>query len=89
LSSDLHTPRKPIVQPIAFRVSFNINLQSQSHWSLYNGTWENNKLDPRLRFEAGESTLQMTWAVYFKKANYQNAKDLRNRINIFKKIHQK
>jgi len=30
------------VQPMAFRVSFNLNLnlQSQSHWSLFNGTWQ-------------------------------------------------
>ena len=27
------------IQPIAFGVSFNINLQSQSPWSLFNGTW--------------------------------------------------
>ena len=27
------------VQPIAFGVSFNLNLQSQSPWSLFNGTW--------------------------------------------------
>ena len=26
------------IQPIAFGVSFNLNLQSQSHWSLFNGT---------------------------------------------------
>jgi len=25
--------------PIAFGVSFNLNLQSQSPWSLFNGTW--------------------------------------------------
>ena len=27
------------VQPIAFEVSYNLNLQSQSPWSLFNGTW--------------------------------------------------
>ena len=28
-----------MVQPIAFGVSFNLNLPSQSPWSLFNGTW--------------------------------------------------
>ena len=28
-----------LVQPIAFGVSLNLNLQSQSPWSLFNGTW--------------------------------------------------
>jgi len=27
------------VQPIAFGVSFNLNLHSESPWSLSNGTW--------------------------------------------------
>jgi len=31
----IHTPN---VQPIAFGVSFNLNLKSQSHWSLFNRT---------------------------------------------------
>jgi len=29
----------PLLQPIAFEVSFHLNLQSQSPWSLCNGTW--------------------------------------------------
>jgi len=28
------------IQPIAFGVSFNLNLQSQSDWSLFNETWQ-------------------------------------------------
>jgi hypothetical protein len=30
----------PKVQPIAFEVLFHLNLQSQSHRSLLNGTWQ-------------------------------------------------
>ena len=49
------------IQPIAFGVSFNLNLQSQSPWSLFNGTWQKrpSELDYRLRFEIEEMTLQM------------------------------
>ena len=48
-------------QPIAFSVSCNLILQSQSHWSLFNGTWPKRPrgLDNRLSFEIGEMTLQM------------------------------
>ena len=28
------------LQPLAFGVSFILNLQSQSHWSLFDGTWQ-------------------------------------------------
>jgi len=54
-----------IVQPIAFGVSFHPNLQSQSHWSLFNGTRQKRprELDHRLRFEIGEPTLQMQQAI--------------------------
>jgi len=50
-----------MVQPIAFGVSFNFNLQSQSHWSLFNGTWQKRprELENRLRSEIEEMTLQM------------------------------
>jgi len=46
---------------IAFGVSFKLNLQSQSPWSLFNGTWQKRPsgLDYRLRFEIEEMTLQM------------------------------
>ena len=49
------------VQPIAFGVAFTINLQSQSHWSLFNRTWQKRprELDYRLRFEIEEMVLQM------------------------------
>ena len=49
------------VQPIAFGVSFNLNLQSQSPWSLFNGTWckKTWELDHRLRFENEEMTLHL------------------------------
>ena len=49
------------VQPIASGVSFNLNRQSQSHWSLFNGTWQKRlrELDDRLRFEIEEMTLQI------------------------------
>jgi len=52
-------------QPIACGVSFNLNLPSQSHWSLFNGTWQKRprELDHRLGFEIGEMTLQMQKAV--------------------------
>jgi len=50
-----------MLQPIAFGVSFNLNLQSQSPWSLFNGPWQKRprELDHRLRFEIDEMTLQM------------------------------
>ena len=49
------------LQPIAFVVSFNLNLQSQSYWSLFNGTYKKRPtaLDYRLRFENLEMTPQM------------------------------
>jgi len=31
------------IQPIAFGVSFNLMLQSQSDWSLFNGTQQKNR----------------------------------------------
>jgi len=48
MSSSLH--------PIAFGVSCNLILQSQSNWSLFNGTWQKRRreLDNRLSFEIGE-----------------------------------
>jgi len=50
-----------VLQPVAFGVSSNLILQSQSHWSLSNGTWQKRrrKLDNRWVFEIGEMTLQM------------------------------
>ena len=57
------------VQPTAFGVSLNLNLQSnlqsQSHWNLFNGTWRKRprELDHPLRFEIEEMTLQMQEAV--------------------------
>jgi hypothetical protein len=50
-----------IVQPIAFGVSFNLILQAQSLFSLFNGTWQkrSREQDYRLRFEIEEMTLQM------------------------------
>ena len=44
-----------------FRVWFNFNLQCQSHWSLFNGTWQKRlrELDHWLNFEIEEITLQM------------------------------
>jgi len=49
------------VQPIAFGVSFHLNLQSQSPWSLFTGMWQirRRELDYRLRFENEEMTLQI------------------------------
>jgi len=49
------------VQPIAFGVSFKPNVQSQSPWSLFNGTWQKRprELDYRSKFENEEMTLQM------------------------------
>jgi len=51
------------IQPIAFGVSFKLNLQSQSPWSLFNGTWEkrHGELYHRLQFENEEMTLQMQY----------------------------
>jgi len=52
------------VQPIAFGVSFNLNLQSQSHSSLLNETWQKrpNELNHSLGFETEEITHQMQQA---------------------------
>jgi len=49
------------VQPIAYGVSFNLNLQSQSQWPLFKGTWQKTSrgLDHRFRFETAEMTLLM------------------------------
>jgi len=55
------------IQPIAFGESFNLNLQSQSqsHWSLYNGMRQKRprELDYQLKFEKEEMTLQTQYAV--------------------------
>ena len=50
-----------MLKPIACGVSPQLNLQSQSHWSLFNGTWQKRprELDHRLRDEIEEMTLQM------------------------------
>ena len=49
------------VQHIAFGVSFNLNLQSQSHWSFFNRTWQKRprELDHGLRFQIQEMALQV------------------------------
>ena len=49
------------VQLIAFGVSFNLNLQFQSPWSLFIRMWQKRpiELDYRLRLEIEEMTLQM------------------------------
>jgi len=53
------------VQPIAFGMSFNLHLQSQYHWSIFNGTWQKRprELEHRLRFKIEEMTFQMQQAV--------------------------
>jgi len=50
-----------IVYTIAFGVSFNLNLESESPWTLFNGTWQKRprELDHRLRFDIEEISLQM------------------------------
>jgi len=52
-----HTATHVYIQPIAFGVSFYLNLQSQSHWSLLNGTWQKRprELDYWLRFERNDT----------------------------------
>ena len=54
------------VQPIAFGVSWNLNLQSQSPMSLFNGKWlkRHREINHRLRFENEEMTLQLQQEVY-------------------------
>ena len=49
------------IQPIAFGVSFNLNLQSQSPWPRFDETWQKRPrgVEHRLRFEIEEMTLQM------------------------------
>ena len=57
----LHTWELVVLAPIAFGVSYNPNLQSQSYLSLFNETWQtrSGELDHGLRFEIEEMTLQM------------------------------
>jgi len=49
------------VSSLASEVSFNLNLQSESPWSPFHGTWQKRpgELESRLRFEIKEMTLQM------------------------------
>jgi len=53
-------------QSIACGVSFDLNLQSLSHWSLFNEPWQKRarRLDHRLRCEIEEITHQMPQAVF-------------------------
>jgi len=62
--------QKIYIQPIA---SFIFILQSQSRWSLFNGTWQKRpgKLDYSLRFEMEGITLQMQLAVLMYKSYKQ------------------
>jgi len=59
--SSTHDSTRGSIQPIALGNSLNLNLQSQSHWSLFNGTWQKRprELDSPLRFEIEEMSLQM------------------------------
>jgi len=45
----------------SFGLSFNLILQSQSNWSLFNGTWQKSsrELVNQIIFEIGEMTLKM------------------------------
>jgi len=54
------------IQPVAFGVSFNLNLQSQSHWSLFNGRCQKRPrgLDLRLGFEIEETALSMQYVIF-------------------------
>ena len=62
---NLHCYTHILVQPIAFGVLINLNLQSQSHRSFFSGTWQKRprELDIRLRFEIEKISLQMHKAV--------------------------
>jgi len=55
-----------IYRLFAFGVAFNLNLMSQSRWSLCNGTWHKRigELNHRLRFENEEMTLQLQYTVH-------------------------
>ena len=54
------------LQPMAFEELFNLYLQSQPRWFLFNGTWQKRsiELDHRLTFEIEVMTLQMQQAVH-------------------------
>ena len=54
-----------VLLPVAFGVSLNLNLQSQSPWSHFDGTRKKRPgaLDHRLRFENEEMTLQMRYHI--------------------------
>jgi len=64
-TSNMHCYTHILVQPNAFGVLSNLNLQSQSHRSFFSGTWQKRprELDIWLRFESEEITLQMHKAV--------------------------
>jgi len=55
----------PHIQPIIFGVSFNLTVQSQSPWSLCDGTWKKRirELEHRLWFNIEAITLQMQYWV--------------------------
>ena len=54
-------PITACINPIAFGLSFNLNLQSRFPWSFFRETWPTRarKLKHRLRFEIDKMTLQM------------------------------
>ena len=57
----IHTCIHTSKQPIAFEVSFNLNLQALSHWYLFHRPWQKRprELDRQLRFGIEEMTLRM------------------------------
>jgi len=61
----MERPMTVDLQPIALGVSFNLNLQSQSDWSLFHGTWQKRprEIFHRMLLETEVLTLQMQWAV--------------------------
>mmetsp|Transcript_14536 Transcript_14536/g.23121 ORF Transcript_14536/g.23121 Transcript_14536/m.23121 type:complete len:105 (-) Transcript_14536:298-612(-) len=73
------------VQPIAFEVPFNRNLQSQSHLSLFNVTLQKRprKRDHQLRLETEDITLLMPQAVHTWRSSALSPSDSFCPTNIF------
>jgi len=65
------------VQPIAFGVSLNLNLQSQSPWSLFNGTWQKRprELDYGLKIRDGRNDTPNAIGCTSERTNLHKARD--------------
>jgi len=75
-----------MLQPIASAVSFGLNLQSESQWSLFSRAWQKRprERDQRLRFQTEEMSLQMQWAVLKNSVNLNHLMGWLRRVGSLK-----